>query len=74
MLRARKRLDYAGLCGCNDAGVRGRLKWFVDCKLKELCVESACVCASVCGCLDVVLSEAGYHAARGALMQCHLGI
>ena len=50
------------------------LKWFVGRKLKELCVDSASVCASVCGCLDVVLSEAGYHAARGALMQCHLGI
>ena len=32
------------------------------------------MCASVCGCLDVVLSEAGYHAARGALMQCRFGI
>lgn len=53
MLPARKRLGYAGSCGCNDAAVCGLLKWFVGCKLKELCGESACVRASVCDCLDV---------------------
>ena len=36
MLRARKRLDYAGACGCDDAVVCGLLKWFVARKLKEL--------------------------------------